>query len=114
MLLQDSTALSLPSVLKDIFVGSTSQSGKNAVAKIQSIIDIKRMNFVQFVLGSYTENDQSASGSILINCQKGDIIIRDLGYFAIQVFEKIMQARLLHQTAEEIKIGFPILHTIVS
>lgn len=92
MLLQDSTALSLPSVLKDIFVGSTSQSGKNAVAKIQSIIDIKRMNFVQFVLGCYTENDQSASNSILVHCKKGDIIIRDLGYFAIQVFEKIMQA----------------------
>ena len=28
----------------------------------------------------------------MVHCKKGDIIIRDLGYFAIQVFEKIMQA----------------------
>ena len=92
VLLQDSTTLSLPAVLKNSFVGSTSQNGTSAVAKIQSIIDIKRMNFVQFILGSYTENDQKASKSILANCQKGDIVIRDLGYFSIPVFEEIMQA----------------------
>jgi hypothetical protein len=44
------------------------------------------MNFEQLSLGSFTQNDQSVSGEILPYCSKGDLVIRDLGYFALSAF----------------------------
>jgi Transposase DDE domain len=51
------------------------------------------MSFKYFSLGSFTENDQSASGIILPLLKKGDLVIRDMGYFAIATFQKIIAAK---------------------
>lgn len=44
------------------------------------------MSFVQLSLRCFTQNDQSASSEILPWCSKGDLVIRDLGYFALSAF----------------------------
>jgi hypothetical protein len=93
VLLQDSTTLRLPQVLAKIFKGNHSRGEQKAVARIQSIFDIKSKQFINFSLGAFTQNDQSASSSILTHLCKGDLVIRDLGYFAIAVFEKIIEAQ---------------------
>lgn len=90
VLLQDSTTLRLPQFLADLFPGSVVNGVQKAIARLQAVIDIKKMQFVGFKLGAYIENDQSASKDILAVAQKGDLVIRDMGYFATAVFEDMI------------------------
>jgi len=91
VLLQDSTTLRLPQCLSAIFPGNHSGGEQKAIARIQSILDLKAMKFIGFMLGSFTQNDQSASGSVLQWVNKGDLVIRDMGYFAIDIFAKLIK-----------------------
>lgn len=93
VLLQDSTTLSLPKLLANIFKGNHSHGEQKAVARIQSIFNLKTMTFNYFSLGSFTENDQSASNSILPMLKQGDLVIRDMGYFVLSTFKEIIAAK---------------------
>jgi hypothetical protein len=93
VLLQDSTTLRLPKILSSIFKGNHANGEQKAVARIQSVFNIKKMAFSYFSLGSFTENDQSASSSILPILKQGDLVIRDMGYFAIDTYKKIIAAK---------------------
>lgn len=91
VLLQDSTTLQLPQYLADLFPGSVVNGVQKAIARVQAVIDLKSMQFVDFKLGAYTQNDQSASHDILTVAHKGDLVIRDMGYFTTAVFEAMIR-----------------------
>jgi len=62
--------------------------------KIQSIFDILKQRFLRFQITSYRENDQGYSGRILEIARSGDLVIRDLGYFVLGVFKKLIQQKI--------------------
>lgn len=90
ILIQDSTCIKLPSWLSSIFPGNRNKTGKEfSIAKIQAVIDIVHEQFVHLSLTPFTVNDQKASSNILSILRKGDLLIRDLGYFVISTLRDI-------------------------
>ena len=87
-----STTILLDSKLAEHFPGNKNQSHqKTAILKIQACYDLLAERFCQLSFSPYTTNDQKASVDILAMIQRGDLIIRDLGYFVLSVFAQIQQ-----------------------
>jgi hypothetical protein len=83
----DSTCQAVPSNLAPLFPSSHNQGGKTkATMRLQVIYNYTAKAFSFFELGSFRDNDQSASDNILSVAKPGDLVIRDLGYFALFVF----------------------------
>lgn len=93
VLIQDSTTLSLPCSLVNHFHGNKSNGSQRAVARIQCVFDYLSGSFSYFGLHSYTENDQSAAMQVSSYIKKGDLIIRDLGYFTFNSIESIIEKK---------------------
>ena len=94
VLLLDSTTLRLSEKLASLFPGPSNQRGaQGGMLKIQACYDLLSRSFVHFSLSSYRRNDQAASPDVLPLLKAGDLIVRDLGYFVLQVFEQITLAQ---------------------
>jgi hypothetical protein len=91
VLIQDSTCLSLPDRFSQAFKGHTCSGKRRALAKIQSVFDLKTNKFTLFEIGDFSKNDQKASLDIIPLVGMNDLVIRDLGYFVSKVFEDIVQ-----------------------
>lgn len=90
VLVQDSTTIKLPSRLSSVYPGGGNQTdAKISIMRIQAVLDILSETFVDFSLSGYTRNDQAASPDIISIAKSGDLILRDLGYFVINVFESL-------------------------
>lgn len=93
VLLQDSTALGLPQSLSEHYPGNTSRGEKKAVARLQCIIDIVKMQWHYLSLDAFTDNDQSASHIALSVLKKGDLLLRDLGYFVLERLQQVIDKK---------------------
>jgi hypothetical protein len=72
----------------------TSNNGKGSVSatlRIQAIYDVLNRCFVFLNLESYCDNDQKASRNILEVAEKDDLILRDRGYFVLDVLEELIK-----------------------
>lgn len=93
VLLGDSTTLSLPQNLTKDFPGNVSRGEQKAVARLQCIINIKNMQWINLSLKAFSNNDQSASSEVLPLLKKGDLLIRDLGYFVLKALAGIIEKK---------------------
>lgn len=89
ILLQDSTCVKVPKNLADFFPSSFTQKGDGATARVQLTMDLLSDNYEAISLGSFRDNDASASGNILEIVQAGDLVLRDKGYWSLEVFHKL-------------------------
>ncbi len=87
--IEDSTAIKLPKLLYSIYVGGTNQKESYAIARIQLRVELATERIQKLCIGSYSENDKTFASPILFDLRRGDLIIRDLGYFVLDVLEHI-------------------------
>lgn len=86
--LQDSTQIELHEHLAEAFKGSGGSASKSSM-KIDLIYELRQYVVEKLMISSGTIPDQKRAESILSVIEKGDLVIRDLGYFVIEVFRKI-------------------------
>lgn len=91
VLLQDSTTLSLPACLVKHYPGNVSKGKQKAVARLQCVIDITKMKWLHLTVEAYSANDQSASKLVVPLLKKGDLLIRDLGYFVLDALQQVIE-----------------------
>lgn len=111
VILEDSTTISLPSKLARFFPGSKNKTGKTfAALKIQTSIDILCEKFLYFIITPFTKNDQSQADNILKYVSTQSLIIRDMGYFALDVFSKMTKGGIyfLSRLRSDVKLYHPL------
>lgn len=91
VLLHDSTTQALPERLAAAFPGSSNQRNRRQAAlKVQLIGDLREGTVQHLSVSSFRRNDQAAAPDILAVVRPGDLILRDLGYWVLQVFERLI------------------------
>jgi len=87
ILVQDSTVIRLPLRLFEIFSGVKNAHLAVCNARIQGVYDLLSKQFVAFSIDPYSKNDLSAA--LDISVEPGDLLLRDRGYFAALVTQKL-------------------------
>jgi hypothetical protein len=87
---QDSTTLALKEGLREVFKGNVSRGVQKAVLRLKTILELSTLELVAPKVTSYRENDQASASNIHRLVRRSTLIIRDLGYWSMDSFEKIM------------------------
>lgn len=91
VLVEDSTCFSLPDHLHRLFPSSYAAGAAKATARLQWLHDLTHERLLAFDVQSYRDNDQKHAPAVLAHIKAGDLLLRDLGYFASAVFEALDQ-----------------------
>jgi hypothetical protein len=105
VILEDSTCFKLPKGLFDFFPGPRLPHGRMAGARLQLRIDLTRHSYESIAIQSYCQNDASFADDILNTLQEDDLIIRDLGYWSLPVFKKIIQLKAFFLSRLKLNVG---------
>lgn len=89
VLVEDSTCFKLPKRLFEFYPGPRLPHGRLASGRVQLRLYLKSNTYGGVAMHSYCQNDQKYADDILKVIQKGDLIIRDLGYWVLDVLRKI-------------------------
>lgn len=92
--LQDSTSLHLPDALIGKYKGNKARGKSQSVAKLNVIIHAFTGFCPVLEWSNFIVAEQSLSPDILKIAKAGDLVIRDMGYFVMDVFERMTEARI--------------------
>jgi len=86
ILVEDSSTLRLPKTNAELFPAHGNASGTTAGVKCNLCYDMLSQNPVNFDLYSATEQDRVIGKETLAQARKGDLVMRDMGYFDLSEF----------------------------
>lgn len=89
ILVQDSTIIRLPLRLFDEFSGVKNAHTAVCNARIQGTYDLLSKKFIDFSIDPYSKNDLSAALDIAV--EPNDLLLRDRGYFSVQIVQKLKE-----------------------
>lgn len=90
VLAQDSSAFGLQQGLRESFRGNVSKGIEKAVLRLKAIVELSCLQLVEAKVTCYRENDQSAASNIHRFLRASTLVIRDLGYWSVDSFWKII------------------------
>lgn len=97
VLVHDSTSVSLPQRYADIYRGSGNQCRQQiSTLKFQVICDLLTDRVCDLSISGFVRNDQSAAADVLAVAHKGDLVLRDLGYFVLSTFRSMDNAGIFY------------------
>lgn len=91
VLIKDATRFDLPQRLKNNFQGFGGMVTSEAAACIQYEFDLKNRQLVDLDITSAKKTDYQDAKEKVNDIQKGDLVIRDLGYFSSVVLKSIIE-----------------------
>lgn len=96
VLLEDSTHIKLNDELSEYYPGNGYQENKEkkSIIKIQTVYNLLKSRFEKLEITSFRKNDQSVSEEIFSIAKRGDLLIRDLGYFVLKSFKKLNEKKV--------------------
>jgi len=89
VLVQDSTLVNLPQSHYGYSSGISNGNSVKAMGRIQVVFDLVSNAVIKMEKCTYTSNDRSYAREIIKLLNKGDLLLRDLGYFVTSVFKDI-------------------------
>ena len=85
VLLQDSTQMQIHENMADAFKGSGGNASA-ACVKVDYSYDVKSEKAEHIAIRQGADSDQGFAEDLAVRVQKGDLVIRDLGYFCLNFF----------------------------
>lgn len=98
VIVEDSTAIRLNDGLHKDYPGNGywDKKANKAIMKIQAAYNITSRSLLRLDVSSFRDNDQGYSPNIVQILKRGDLIIRDLGYFVLKVFKKFNERGIFY------------------
>jgi hypothetical protein len=109
--IHDSTCVQLPQALIKKFPGSVVNGKQNSVAKLSLIMNVLNGHCPFMEWNSYVQTEQSLSATILQVAKKGDLVIRDLGYFVLRIFAQMDKAEIFYLSRWKYGVNLYDVHT---
>lgn len=91
--LKDSTRFDIPNCLKEHFPGFGGKVTSEAGISIQCELDLKNNCIHELDITSAKKNDVTDAKEKINDIEKGDLIIRDLGYFSSKILKSIIEKK---------------------
>ena len=92
IIIEDGSVLPLHRSLAEQFRGAANQHGESAALRLRWAFDLLGGKTVDAELHHWRETDMTSVFDLLDYLQKGDLVLRDMGYFCLQALHEIIAA----------------------
>jgi len=103
--IEDSNVITLHEKLADDFGGSSGSAGKSAL-KTDITYEAKQDIIYNILIKNGTDSDQAEAKTILTGLQENDLILRDLGYFTLNMqWSEVLADKSLQDLSYKIELN---------